>query len=204
MESRDGNRSRDAQVINALVEIQGEQTKIRKRPGVTDQGLVKSGTAQLLYYWNGLKAVIGDFMNAGSVSTIVSGPVQTNLSPTNAGLLFSAQDTVAGAATPRLFFKNRTQGWVVNRAGTIGAVTYASTMGAGTYNLISLTRTGGTATATLAEDVFNAGDVVTIAGATPIAYNGAQTITAVTLGVAARTLALTITRSGTTATGAHG
>jgi hypothetical protein len=200
MESRDGNRSRDAQVINALVEIQGDQTKIRKRPGVTDQGLVKSGSAQLLYYWNGLKAVIGDFMNAGSVSTIVSGPVQTNLSPTNAGLLFSAQDTVAGAATPRLFFKNRTQGWVVNRAGTIGAVTYASTMGAGTYNLISLTRTGGTATATLAEDVFNAGDVVTIAGATPIAYNGAQTIMAVTLGVAARTLALTITRSGTTAT----
>lgn len=211
LESRDGGVTKDAKTINGLVEKQGDSFLLRKRQGTSDLGLVKAGTAQHLIVWNGIKAVIGDYLNAGTISTIISAPVQTNLSPTNAGLQFTSAYTTGGAATPRLFFKNRSQGWVVNRTGTVSSVTYASTMGAGTYTLISLTRTSGTATATLAEDVFNVGDSVTIAGATPGTYNGAQTITAVTAGSSTPALVSSITsltRSSTTATAvtaaAHG
>ena len=211
LESRDGGVGKDAKVLNGVIEPRGQDIPpiLRKRPGNADLGLVKAGTAQLLTIWNGVKAILGDYLNAGTISTIVSGPTQTNLSPTNAGLQFQAQATSNVVATPLLFFKNRTQAWTVNRTGTVTAVTYASNMGAGTYTLISLTRTSGTAIATLAEDVFNVGDTVTIAGATPAGYNGAQTITAVTAGTASVDIPLiSLTRSGTTATAttaaAHG
>lgn len=211
LESRDGGVSKDAKVVNGLVEKRGNELVLRKRPGTSDLGNVKSGTAQHLTVWNGIKAVIGDYLNAGTISTITSSPTQTSLSPSNAGLQFTSAYTTGGASTPRLFFKNRSQGWVVNRAGTVSTVTYASSMGAGTYTLISLVRSGTTATATLAEDVFNVGDTVTIAGAGQAAYNGSQTVTAVTAGSTTPAQNITIsslTRSGTTATAvtnvAHG
>lgn len=200
LESRDGGTAKDAKTVNAIAEVKGEDIRLRKRPGCADLGSVRAGTAQLLYNWNGINAILGDHFMRGTITTIISGPVDTNLSPANAGLQFSAAATNNDAATPRLFYKSRTQAKVVNRAGTHSNVTYASSMGAGTYTILTLTRVGATATASLAEDVFNVGDTVTVAGASDAAYNGAKTVTAITAGVAQQDIPITITRSGTTAT----
>lgn len=202
LESRDALRLKDPRMVNVVVEKKGEQLFVRKRPGMSDLGEVEVGTAQLLTVWNGIKTIQGDVLSSGTITTIVSAPEQDTLTTSNDYLPMDAQATNNDAATPRLFFKNRTQAWVVNRAGTVSTVSYASNMGAGTYNLISVTRSGTTATATLAEDVFNVGDTATIAGADQAAYNGAQTVTAVTTGTStpARVIPITITRSSTTAT----
>ena len=222
LESRNGERTprdetqgypRDARIINGIVEVKGETTAVvRKRPGLVNVGLVKAGVGQLIHNWNGIRAIVDDYINSGTISTIVNTPPSTNLTPTNADLQFSAANTGSGAATPRMMFKNRSQAWTMNRAGTVSAVTYGGTMGSETYAVVSLTRVSTTATAVVASDVpFEIGDSVTIAGATPTDYNGAQTVTGVTPGVYTpeRLIPITITRSGTTATattvsGAHG
>lgn len=211
LESRDGGVTRDAKVVNGVIEAKGEAFILRKRPGCTDLGTVHSGTAQLLYSWNGIKAIISDSLYSGTLATIVASPSGTGLTPVNATLQMSAQETGPDAATPRLMLKNRSEAWVVNRSGTVTDVTYGASMGSNTYTLISLTRSSNTATATLAEDVFSVGDSVTIAGAGQAAYNGAQTITAVTAGsfTPAQDISISsLTRSGTTATAttaaAHG
>jgi hypothetical protein len=200
IESRDGGLTRDAKVLNGVVEARGDQPVLRKRPGTADLGLINAGTAQLLTVWNGIKTIQADFISAGTIATIVSAPVQTNLTPANAGLQFTAQSTTGRAAVPYLFFKNRTKGWVINRAGTVTGVTYGSTMGAGTYTVLGITRSGATATATMSEDAFNVGDSVTVAGAVQAAYNGTFTVTAVTASRVGGSVPLTITRVGTTAT----
>ena len=72
IESRDGTLTRDAKVKNGIVETRGEDVPpiVRKRPGLTDLGLVRAGAAQLLYYWFGkVRAVIGDYINAISGAT---------------------------------------------------------------------------------------------------------------------------------------
>lgn len=207
LESRDGGVTKDAKTLNAIAEVKSPagpngpaDVRFRKRPGVADLGLVKAGTAQLLYNWNGINAILADHFMRGTITTIVSGPTDTSLSPANASLQFSAAATNNDAATPRLMYKNRTLAKYVNRAGTHATITFASNMGAGTYSILTLTRVSGTATASLAEDVFNVGDTVTVAGATDAAYNGAKTVTAITAGIAAQNIPITITRSGTTAT----
>lgn len=221
LESRDGQKDprddstvkpRDARIVNGIVELKGERAFVRKRPGIASLGQVDSGVGQLLYNWNGIRAVIDDTISSGTIATIVSAPTQSALTTSNADLQMSAANTGSGAATPRMMFKNRANAWVMNRAGTVSAVTYGGTMGSETFAVVSLTRSGTTATATIASDVpFEAGSSVTIAGATPTDYNGAQTVLTVTPGVytAARTIPITITRSGTTATattvsGPHG
>jgi hypothetical protein len=196
IESRDGGLTRDAKVLNGVVEARGDQPVLRKRPGTADLGLINAGTAQLLTVWNGIKTIQADFISAGTIATIVSAPVQTNLTPANAGLQFTAQSTTGRAAVPYLFFKNRTKGWVINRAGTVTGVTYGSTMGAGTYTVLGITRSGATATATMSEDAFNVGDSVTVAGAVQAAYNGTFTVTAVTASRVGGSVPLTITRVG--------
>ena len=222
VESRDGQndprddssgRPRDGRIVNGIAEVKGEGVvHIRKRPGMVSLGTIRSGNGQLIHNWNGVRAIVDDYIHSGTVSTIVSAPSATSLSPTNADLLFSAANTGSGAATPRMMFKNRSQAWTMNRAGTVSAVTYGGTMGSETYAVASLTRSGTTATATIAADVpFQAGESVTIAGAVETAYNGSQTVTAVTPGtvIPARDIPITITRTSTTATattvsGAHG
>jgi hypothetical protein len=151
LESRDGTVSKDAKVLNGLIEREGDSTIVRKRPGTVDLGNVKTGTAQLLYAWNGINTIQADFLNRGTIATIVSGPSSQNLSPTNAGLQFSAQETGSDAATPLLMLKNRTQAFSVNKSGTIAAITLPAGLGTTLYSVTSLTRSGGTATATLAE-----------------------------------------------------
>lgn len=201
LESRDGTVAKDARILNGIVEVKGEQTTVRKRPGLLELGLVKTGAAQLLYYWNGVKAIIGDYLNSGSITTILSAPVQTNLSPTTAGQQFSAQDNGSNSSTPRLLIHNQTQAWTVNQAGVVSSVTLPVGLGSFTFPITSITRVSTTATATVPSDpIFDVGQVVTIAGATPSAYNGAQTVTAVVASHSARLIPITITRSGTTAT----
>lgn len=68
LESRDGTLSKDAKAVNCIVEMNGNKKKVRKRPGLSDFGLVKTGVAQLLVYWNGIKAIIGDFFCSVSAS----------------------------------------------------------------------------------------------------------------------------------------
>lgn len=64
--SRDGQVDQDAKVKNAICEIAGQESSVRKRPGMSDYGLVKTGTAQLLTEWNGgVRAVIGDYYCGG-------------------------------------------------------------------------------------------------------------------------------------------
>ena len=59
--SRDGQVDQDAKVKNAICEIAGQDSSVRKRPGMSDYGLVKVGTAQMLTAWEGaVRLVIGD------------------------------------------------------------------------------------------------------------------------------------------------
>ena len=71
IESRDGTLTRDAKVKNGIVETRGEDVSpiVRKRPGLTDLGLVRAGAAQLLYYWFGkVRTIIGDTFCGGNLS----------------------------------------------------------------------------------------------------------------------------------------
>lgn len=71
LESRDGSVDKDAKVLNGVVETKGEQSFLRKRPGNADIGLVKLGTAQLLYSWNGINTIHNDYLDRGTLSTIL-------------------------------------------------------------------------------------------------------------------------------------
>lgn len=127
----------------------------------------------------------------------------TALSPTAANLPFSFQDNGSNAPTSYLMLKNASQAWTLNSSGTVAAITDVDYPGTYAVTLTSLTRSGTTATATVATDTnFQVGSSVTIAGATPSTYNGAQTITGVTPTSVVESVSatVTITRSGTTAT----
>jgi hypothetical protein len=126
-----------------------------------------------------------------------------NLSPTNAGLQFTAQDSGSNAASSLLMIKNASQAWTVTPAGVVTQITDVDYPGTYTVTATSLTRIGTVATVTLPIDAnFQVGSTVTIAGATPSAYNGAQTVTGVTPSSSApsKRVQVNITRSGTTAT----
>ena len=70
LESRDGTLTKDAKVVNGIVESAGEESYVYKRPGNDDLGLIRAGTAQLLVFWNGLKAIISDYLcTTGSATT---------------------------------------------------------------------------------------------------------------------------------------
>lgn len=212
LESRDGaldprddsiTYGRDAKVVNGVVEVKGDRAVIRKRPGIVRVGQVTANTGQLIYNWNGIRIISGDTVYSGTIASLTNSPSGTALSPTNTLLQFSAANTGSGAATPRMMFKNRSQAWVMNRTGTVSSVTYGGSMGSETFAVVSLTRSGTTATGTVASDLpFRIGENVTIAGAVETAYNGTFALTGVTAGVyrAERVIPITITRSGTTAT----
>ena len=200
IQSRDGLVARDAKVVNAILERDGEELVARKRPGAYPVVLGKVGVAQAIMSWNGLFTVQDDYLNKGTLASVGTG---ANLSPTLADLPFSWNSTASGAATPRMMIKNRTQAWSVSRAGAASPITYGSSMGSYTYAVVSITRASTVATVTTNEDTGLAiGESVTIAGADQADYNGAQTVTGVTLGsyVPAEQIPVTLTRSGTTVT----
>lgn len=66
--TRDGTLEKDAGLVNALVEVRGKETVVKRRPGAYDLGSVGSGSSQLLAEWNGLLSVIGDSL--ASISLI--------------------------------------------------------------------------------------------------------------------------------------
>ncbi len=202
LKSRDGGVSRDAKMVNGIAEVMGEddngrKLRLRKRPGCSDLGLVKAGTAQLLYSWAGIRAIIGDYLNTFTLTTVTTA-TQTNLSPTNAGLRWDAQETGSDASPELLMIKNAKQAKTVTRAGVVSAVTYASAMGESVNAVISITRVGTVATVVTAEDTgLDVGDSVIIAGSGGALYDGTKTVTTV---ASLPSLPITITRSGTTAT----
>ena len=141
---------------------------------------------------------------ATSVTYLIT-TVSTNLSPTNAGLQFSAQDNGSNAGTQYLMLKNANQAWTLTNAVGAVPVLVTDVDYPGTYavTLTSLTRAGTVATATTTTNTnFQVGSSIVIAGATPIAYNGAQTVTGVTASSVTTIgpATVTITRIGTTAT----
>jgi hypothetical protein len=72
LESRDGLVTKDATTKNAILEAKGEKLYFRKRPGLTDRGLIKAGTAQLLTYWNSdFVTIQGDHINVGITNDAV-------------------------------------------------------------------------------------------------------------------------------------
>lgn len=125
------------------------------------------------------------------------------LSVSTADLPMSAQDNGENAPKPYLMLKNSEKAWSLDQNFSVAAITDVDYPATYTVTLTSLTRSGTTATATTASDVnFQVGQSVTIAGANQSDYNGAKAILSVTPShtVAAPDIAITITRSGTTAT----
>lgn len=204
LESRDGTVTKDSKVLNGIIEVKGENDlRVRTRPGNADIGLVKAGIAQLLYNWNGINTIQADTLNRGSISTIISAPVQTALSPTNASQPWWAQDTGSNAATPYLMIHNRSQAKSVNLAGTVAAITLPAGLGTHVVSVTSLSRVGGAATAVTATDPeFDVGSTVTLAGVVEAGWNGAQVVTGITPSTftPARIIPITITSVNTLAT----
>jgi hypothetical protein len=100
LESRDGGVTRDAKAVNGVVEIKGQTKRLRKRPGCSDYGLVKTGLAQLLIYWNGIKTVIGDYFNSGIATTPTSYAAATwNPSDKGANITLSGGNLTASNTT---------------------------------------------------------------------------------------------------------
>jgi len=130
--------------------------------------------------------------------------LSTTLSPSTPNLPFSAQDNGSNAATAYLMLKNANQAWTLTTASATPTL-IADSNYPGTYavTLTSLTLVGTVATATMAANTnFQVGSTVTVSGATPVAYNGAQIITGVTpqTAVITESISITITRNGTIAT----
>jgi hypothetical protein len=99
--------------------------------------------------------------------------------------------------------KNASQAWTVTPAGVVTQITDVDYPGTYTVTATSLTRSSTVATVTTPTDTnFQVGSTVTIAGATPSAYNGPQTVTSVSPSstVPSKRVQINITRSGTTAT----
>lgn len=83
LESRDGGLTKGALCRNALVEVQGEKLKMRKRPGTSDYATIRTGVAQLLTYWRGQTiTVIDDYVDGGNGG---AAPTSTTLNPSDKG-----------------------------------------------------------------------------------------------------------------------
>jgi len=144
--------------------------------------------------------------NFGATAFIyqASTPTANGLVPSTPNLPFSAQDNGSNAATAYLMLKNANQAWTLTTASATPTL-IADPNYPGTYTvpLTSLTLVGTVATATMTANTnFQVGSTVTVSGATPTAYNGAQIITGVGASSSATIgpVAVTISRVGTTAT----
>lgn len=142
LKSRDGTTTKDPKVVNGLIEPDGEEVvRVTARPGNSDLGLVRVGTAQGAYYFNG--QIITVHGNTADRTTL---PL-ANIS--------------------------------------IGSVAVRP---------VTITRTGGFATATVSAPLsmlgFVTGMSVTVAGATQPEYNGTFVIAALATTVFAFTYAV--------------
>lgn len=72
LKSRDGTVKKDAGSKNAIIEIDGESSAVRKRPGTVSLGPVGTGLAQLLACYNGeLKSLVGNTLADLIVTTLL-------------------------------------------------------------------------------------------------------------------------------------
>lgn len=70
LKSRDGTTAKDAGIKNAIIETDGEESAIRKRPGALSLGSAGTGVAQLLACYNGqLRSIIGNTLADLTVGT---------------------------------------------------------------------------------------------------------------------------------------
>ena len=99
LESRDGTLTKGSLVTNGFIEGQN-MPKVRKRPGMSAYGLVKTGTAQVLANWYGIKSVIGDYYVSGlSYSSGYTNNTTWNSADKTANVTLSGGDlTVATTA----------------------------------------------------------------------------------------------------------
>lgn len=139
LESRDGTVTRDSKTKNAIIEAKGDKLFLRKRPGLTDVGLVLAGTAQLLAYWDDeVVAVIGDFLNRGTVGTSPTwNPNDKGGSVTLSGSNLIATVAGASAHSVRANANNSSGKWYweitvtthsASGNGTIGVVNASASM----------------------------------------------------------------------------
>ena len=125
LESRNGQVTRDAKVTNGIVEINGQSKRLRKRPGCSDYGLVKTGVAQLLVYWNGIKAIIGDYFCSGISGNATTITTTWNPADKDADITLSGSDLSASSVD----------------IGSVRSVLYCSS---GTWNFEVLVNTDST------------------------------------------------------------
>lgn len=120
LESRDGTVTKDAKVTNAVIEQKSDiEWEVIKRPGMSDLGSIRSGTAQMLAYFNS-QVISVQANNAdrtalpfatNSIGSVGSGTIsQITRSGSTATILFSAANapgimvgdsiTVSGCTQP--------------------------------------------------------------------------------------------------------
>ena len=212
LESRDGLLTRDALVTNALVEVKGDRVQLRMRPKAK---AIYSGSGapagQMLASWYGFHAIYLDQINSYPTFGVATGLVSNTLTTDATSERMTYAVTGSGAGTPLMMFKNSTNAWTLDKGYGVTAVTYGATMGAESYEVVEATRSSTTVTVKVqGNTVLKVGQDVTIAGAVEAGYNGTYAVTSVTAASLSpeRSIPITITRSGTTATAtsatAHG
>lgn len=91
LKSRDGTLDQDAIVHNGII-----TDKVRRRPGLTAISLLKTGVAQMLESWYGLKAVIGDYyIPGGEAPSNYTNSTTWNPSDKDAAITLSGSNLVA-------------------------------------------------------------------------------------------------------------
>lgn len=137
LESRDGTVDQDAICRNALVEVKGEgdsaQAFFRKRPGISDLGLIKAGVAQLLTYWDDtVIAIQDDYISLGTnlSGTVFGGATFSSLGTANGQALASSSfvpwGPVVDASGNIFFYGDDGSGSIINRVwkSTDGGITF--------------------------------------------------------------------------------
>lgn len=99
LQSRDGGLSKDAKVLNGLVEVQGEgegaKLKLRKRPGLLDRGLIRAGVAQAATFWDEqIVTIQDDHINLGTLKDAAT----WNSADKGSGVTLSGSDLIASVA----------------------------------------------------------------------------------------------------------
>lgn len=118
LKSRDGTTTKDPKVVNGLIEPDGEEAvRVTARPGNSDLGLVRAGTAQGAYYFNG--QIITVHSNTADRTTLP-------LSNTSVGSVVARPVTITragGFATATIAAPAVTCGFLVGESITVAGAT---------------------------------------------------------------------------------
>jgi hypothetical protein len=113
LQTRNGNLSLDAKVINGLNEQAGESLGAIKRPGNASLGTIVGGTSQMLGSISASAlAILNDTLK--TVTPVAFSVTATDaLSPVYAGLTFSSATKGRGANDNAVLIKTSKEAWVV-------------------------------------------------------------------------------------------